>query len=161
MVAIITDGRFAAIDPRFFSGKLGAGEASIITAMADGVLATYHAIKDNVYLDRDGQPEALPGSTQMVFYNLGFGEQSQASRGFNARAAFTKRLTDGGIPREQIARFDEANTDAKKEAIFKAMRSGQLRVLIGSAKKMGTGVNAQKTPHPVALPRPAMVPGRR
>lgn len=144
IVAIITDGRFAALDPRFFGGALDDGEQSVITTMAGKVVNTYHATSDNVYLDKNGQPEPLKGSTQMVFYNLGFGEQSQAARGFNARAAFTKQLVAGGIPRAQIAWFDDANTDAKKETVFKGMRSGKIRVLVGSAKKMGTGVNAQK-----------------
>ncbi|MET3135114.1 N12 class adenine-specific DNA methylase [Oxalobacteraceae bacterium GrIS 1.11] len=144
IVAIITDGRFAAIDPRFFGGKLDQDGESIITTMGDKVVAGYHAGSGNVYFDKEGKPEPLKGSTQIVFYNLGFGEQSQRNRGFNSRAAFTKRLTDGGIPRAHIAWFDDANSDAKKEAIFKAMRSGKIRVLIGSAKKMGTGVNVQK-----------------
>ena len=141
IVSIITDGRFAAIDPRFFGAELE-GE-SIITKMASNVVAKYHATKENVYHDKEGNPAPIKGSTQIVFYNLGFGEQSQRSRGFNSRAAFTKLLTDGGIPRDEIAWFDDANTDAKKEAIFKDMRSGKLKVLIGSAKKMGTGVNVQ------------------
>ncbi|MDQ1817287.1 PLxRFG domain-containing protein [Massilia sp. CCM 9210] len=143
IVSIITDGRFAAIDPRFFRGNLGE-EGSIITFMGDKVAAAYHAGKENVYQDKNGKDEPIKGSTQIVFYNMGFGEQSQKNRGFDARGAFTKRLTDGGIPRNQIAWFDDANTDAKKEAVFKDMRSGKLRVLIGSAKKMGTGVNVQK-----------------
>ena len=143
IVSIITDGRFAAIDPRFFGGQLGE-EGSIITDMGDKVAASYHAGKDNVYQDRSGNDEPVKGSTQLVFYNMGFGEQSQKNRGFNSRAAFTKRLTDGGIPRDEIAWFDDANSDAKKEGMFKDMRSGKLRVLIGSAKKMGTGVNVQK-----------------
>jgi N12 class adenine-specific DNA methylase/tRNA1(Val) A37 N6-methylase TrmN6 len=143
IVSIITDGRFAAIDPRFFGGTLGS-EGSIITEMGDKVVAAYHAGKNNVYQDKNGKDEPNKGSTQIVFYNMGFGEQSQKNRGFNSRAAFTKRLTDGGIPRDQIAWFDDASTDAKKEAVFKDMRSGKLRVLIGSAKKMGTGVNVQK-----------------
>ena len=142
IVAIITDGRFAAIDPRFFGAALE-GE-SIITTMASKIAEKYHATKGNIYLNKHtGKPEPIKGSTQIVFYNLGFGEQSQKSRGFNSRAAFTKLLTDGGIPRAEIAWFDDANTDAKKEAIFKDMRSGKLKVLIGSAKKMGTGVNVQ------------------
>jgi N12 class adenine-specific DNA methylase/tRNA1(Val) A37 N6-methylase TrmN6 len=144
IVAIITDGRFAAIDPRFFGGDLEEGDTSIIHEMADKVAAEYHATADNVYLDKQQKPEPIKGGTQIVFYNLGFGAASQANRGFNARAAFTKRLTDGGVKRSEIAWFDDANTDAKKEAIFKAMRAGQIRVLIGSAKKMGTGVNVQK-----------------
>jgi N12 class adenine-specific DNA methylase/murein DD-endopeptidase MepM/ murein hydrolase activator NlpD len=145
IVAIITDGRFAALDPRFFGGMMAKGETSIINEMGDKVAAYYHATKDNVYKDKEtGKDEPIKGSTQIVFFNLGFGAQSQASRGFNSRAAFTKRLTDGGIPRDEIAWFEDADSDAKKEAIFKDMRSGKLKVLIGSAKKMGTGVNVQK-----------------
>jgi len=144
IVKIITDGRFAALDPRFFGEELQDGETSIITEMGDKIAANYHETKDKVYFDDDGKPEQIKGSTQIVFYNLGFGEQAMESRGFDARAAFTKRLTAGGIPRNEIAWFDDANTDAKKEAVFKDMRSGKLKVLIGSAKKMGTGVNVQK-----------------
>jgi hypothetical protein len=60
-----------------------------------------------------------------VFYNLGFGAGSLASRGFDARAHFTKRLVAGGVKRDQILWFDDANTDAKKEAMFQAMRNGK------------------------------------
>ncbi|OYY96271.1 MAG: hypothetical protein B7Y38_11500, partial [Sphingomonadales bacterium 28-56-43] len=144
IVAIITDGRFAALDPRFFGGKLEEGETSLLMDMGKGVVESYHATKDNVYQDKAGKDEPIKGSTQLVFYNLGFGEQSQKNRGFNSRAAFTKILTDGGIPRSEIYWFDDANTDAKKEAVFKDVRNGKVKVLIGSAKKMGTGVNVQK-----------------
>jgi len=144
IVAIITDGRFAALDPRFFGGKLEEGETSLLIDMGKGVVESYHATKDNVYQGKDKKDEPIKGSTQLVFYNLGFGEQSQKNRGFNSRAAFTKILTDGGIPRGEIYWFDDANTDAKKEAVFKDVRNGKVKVLIGSAKKMGTGVNVQK-----------------
>jgi len=144
IVAIITDGRFAALDPRFFGGKLEEGETSLLMEMGKGVVTSYHATKDNAYTDKAGKEEAIKGATQLVFYNLGFGEQSQKNRGFNSRSAFTKILTDGGIPRTEIVWFDDANTDAKKETVFKDMRSGKVKILIGSAKKMGTGVNVQK-----------------
>lgn len=144
IVAIITDGRFAALDPRFFGGKLEEGETSLLMDMGKGVVQSYHSTKNNVYQDKAGKDEPIKGSTQLVFYNLGFGEQSQKTRGFNSRAAFTKILTDGGIPRSEIYWFDDANTDAKKEAVFKDVRNGKVKVLIGSAKKMGTGVNVQK-----------------
>jgi len=145
VIAITSDGRFASLDPRFFGAHIDEDTTPTkLTKMADRIAETYAATADNAYTDRDGKPEAIKGSTQIVFYNLGFGEQSQKNRGFNARAALTKRLTDKGVKRDQIAWFDDADTDAKKEAIFKKMRSGELRVLIGSAKKMGTGVNVQK-----------------
>ena len=49
-----------------------------------------------------------------------------------------------GIPREQIAAIGDADSDAKKQALFERVRSGQVRVLIGSTQKMGTGTNVQK-----------------
>lgn len=144
VIAITSDGRFAALDPRFFGAKVEPGTPTKLNTMAKAIADEYHATKGNVYTDKDGKPDSTKGSTQIVFYNLGFGEQSQANRGFNSRGALTKALTDAGVKREHIAWFDDANTDAKKEAVFKAMRAGQVRILIGSAKKMGTGVNVQK-----------------
>jgi len=145
MLAIISDGRFAALDPRFFGGKPGEGETTKLDAMADRVINTYQASAGNSYVDKEtGKDEPIQGSTQIVFYNLGFGAGSMANRGFDARAHFTKRLTAGGVKRDHILWFDDANTDAKKESMFTAMRNGKARILIGSAKKMGTGVNVQK-----------------
>jgi hypothetical protein len=144
VIAITSDGRFAALDPRFFGAAVDESTPTKLTVMADAIAAEYQASAGNVYVDKDGRDETVPGGTQIVFYNLGFGAQSQRNRGFNARGALTRRLVDKGVKREHIAWFDDADTHAKKEAIFKAMRAGQLRVLIGSAKKMGTGVNVQK-----------------
>ena len=144
VLAIITDGRFAATDPRFIpGGEVRPGETTKMDRAADEIIAEYRATSGNVYVDRDGKPMPVKGGTQIVFYNVGFGAAAGKKRGFDARAAFTRRLVAGGIARDQIAWFDDADTDAKKEAIFKAMRAGTLRVLIGSAKKMGTGVNVQ------------------
>lgn len=145
VIAITTDGRFAALDPRFFGAELPDGAPTKLNTMADEIAKEYHATADNQYLDRaTGAAEAVRGGAQIVFYNLGFGQQSQSNRGFNARRALTDRLVEAGVKREHILWFDDADTDAKKEAMFKAMRSGQARILIGSAKKMGTGVNVQK-----------------
>jgi len=49
-----------------------------------------------------------------------------------------------GIPREQIATMGEAESDAKKQALFEKVRQGTVRVIIGSTAKMGTGTNVQK-----------------
>ena len=144
IIKIIGDARFAALDPRFFGVQPSAENPSRLNDMADNIIADHNALANVEFTDRNGKPEPIKGATQIVFYNLGFGEQSQRNRGFNAKHALTKRLVDGGIPRNQIAWFDDADTDVKKENIFKAMRSGTIRVLIGSAKKMGTGVNVQK-----------------
>lgn len=144
VIAIISDGRLAATDPRFIpGGRIAAGETTKIDEAARKIAAEYKATASNVYVDRDDKPMPNKGGTQIVFYNVGFGAASSARRGFDSRGTFTKAIVAGGVKREHIAWFDDADTDAKKEAIFKGMRNGTYRVLIGSAKKMGTGVNVQ------------------
>src|SRR4029434_5203550 len=54
------------------------------------------------------------------------------------------KLVKHGMPREQIAAIGDADTDAKKQALFEKVRAGVVRVLIGSTQKMGTGTNVQK-----------------
>src|ERR1700692_2397699 len=54
------------------------------------------------------------------------------------------KLVTQGIPREQIAAAGDADSDAKKQAMFEKVRQGQVRVLLGSTQKMGTGTNVQK-----------------
>src|SRR6185369_15118554 len=54
------------------------------------------------------------------------------------------KLVEKGIPREQIAAMKDADSDAKKQSLFEKVRNGQVRVLLGSTQKMGTGTNVQK-----------------
>ena len=54
-----------------------------------------------------------------------------------------EKLVARGIPREQIAFIHEANTEARKKELFSKVRSGQVRVLMGSTFKMGAGMNVQ------------------
>src|SRR5438067_2708038 len=64
--------------------------------------------------------------------------------GYAVYEEVTEKLSARGIPREQIAAIGEADSDAKKQALFDRVRSGAIRVLIGSTQKMGTGTNVQK-----------------
>lgn len=143
IIAIIGDARVASIDPRFIGGTVSEDQPSKLMVMGDKIAEDYKAGRDRVYLDREGKPEKVKGSTQIVFFNMGLGQQAQLNRGFNARKALTDRIVAGGVPRAAIAWFEDADTDAKKEAVFRDMRAGKIAVLIGSAKKMGTGVNVQ------------------
>jgi SNF2 family DNA or RNA helicase len=54
------------------------------------------------------------------------------------------KLVKQGIPRAEIADIGSADTDVKKQALFAKVRSGAIRVLLGSTQKMGTGTNVQK-----------------
>src|SRR6202035_3456002 len=64
--------------------------------------------------------------------------------GYSAYDEVVQKLAAGGIPRQQIATIGDADSDAKKLALFDKVRSGSVRVLIGSTQKMGTGTNVQK-----------------
>src|SRR5438270_2259939 len=64
--------------------------------------------------------------------------------GYSPYADIIQKLVACGVPRSQIAAVGDADTDAKKQALFARVRSGQVRVLIGSTQKMGTGTNVQK-----------------
>lgn len=55
-----------------------------------------------------------------------------------------EKLVAHGVPRGQIAAIGDADSDAKKQALFEKVRSGSVRVLIGSTQKMGTGTNVQQ-----------------
>ena len=64
--------------------------------------------------------------------------------GYSAYDDVLDKLVARGIPRGQIAAIGEADSDAKKQALFEKIRQGTVRVLMGSTQKMGTGTNVQK-----------------
>jgi hypothetical protein len=124
-LAITTDGRKLALDGRM----LGAGgdfEGSKINALVGNVVRRWR------------KTEATRG-TQMIFCDMGVNANP-----FSAYDEIVEKLVDHGIPRGQIAIMGDADTDAKKQALFEKVRQGTVRVLIGSTSKMGTGTNVQK-----------------
>lgn len=145
IVKIITDGRLAALDLRFVSDLAEDDPHSKLNMMIDDIIKTHHALADQVYTDPEsGTPDPVKGGTQIVFSSVGFGEQVAARRGFDLRGFMMRRFKEGGIPASQVAWMGDYKTHAKKEAMFKDMRAGKVRVLIGSPQNMGTGVNVQK-----------------
>ena len=62
---------------------------------------------------------------------------------FTAYDDIRSKLVAGGIPAEQIAFIHEANTEVRKKELFAKVRTGQVRVLMGSTFKMGAGMNVQ------------------
>ena len=145
MINIITDGRLASIDMRFVAPSLKSDPKSKFNTFIDGIIKGYKETKALEYIDpHTGKVEPVKGGTQIVFYNLGLGAMVAKNRGFDGRAWMMKRFKDAGIPASEIAWIDDYATAAKKEHIMKEMRQGRKRILIGSAKKMGTGINVQK-----------------
>ncbi len=126
-LAITTDGRKLALDGRMLqSGPDHPG--SKINALVRNVVRTWR------------QTEPTRG-TQMVFCDMGV---NPTPWGFSAYDEVAGKLEQNGIPRHQIANIGDADTDAKKQALFEKVRQGTVRVLIGSTAKMGTGTNVQK-----------------
>jgi hypothetical protein len=79
--------------------------------------------------------------TQMIFCDMGV---HPTPWGYSVYDEITDKLVERGIPRNEIAAVGEADSDAKKQALFERVRQGSVRVLIGSTQKMGTGTNVQK-----------------
>jgi N12 class adenine-specific DNA methylase len=125
---ITTDGRKLATDARMLSGDAEDWPESKINRLVVNVLDTW-------------KRTAETRGTQMIFSDMGV---NPTPWGFSPYAEIIGKLIEHGIPREQIATMGDAESDAKKQALFEKVRNGAVRVLIGSTQKMGTGTNVQK-----------------
>lgn len=127
MLLITNDGRKLALDQRLMNDMLPDSETSKVSACADNVFDIW-------------QRTAESKSTQMVFCDL---STSHNDGKFNVYDDLRKKLIEKGIPAEEIAYIHAAETEAKKKELFGKVRSGQIRVLLGSTQKMGAGTNVQ------------------
>lgn len=154
VIKIIGYGRLASIDMRFIDPSLPSDPDSKLNRMADEVIRIFKETANNEYRekstkDKDGNEvlgawEKVKGATQIVFSDLGFGSGVAENRGFNARAWFEKRLRDAGVPPAQVAFMSDHKKSQAKLKLFKDINAGRVRVVVGSSKNMGTGVNAQQ-----------------
>lgn len=127
-LAITTDGRKLALDARLLLGSAGDFPGSKVNALVENVLAIWRRT-------------ATERAAQMVFCDMGV---TETPWGYSVYEEVLAKLVKDGIPREQVAAVGDADSDAKKQALFEKVRSGQVRVLLGSTQKMGTGTNVQK-----------------
>ena len=127
MLKITNDGRKLALDQRLIDPMLPDFENSKVNACVD-----------NVY--RIWTENADTRATQLVFCDLSTPKNDGT---FNVYDDIRVKLTDRGIPAEQIRFIHEATTDAQKKELFAKVRSGEVRVLLGSTPKMGAGTNVQ------------------
>ena len=125
---ITTDGRKLAIDARMLEASAPDFPGSKVNALVENVVAIWSRT-------------AATRSSQMVFCDMGV---HPTPWGYSAYGHVITKLVARGIPREQIAAVGDADSDAKKQALFEKVRSGSVRVLLGSTQKMGTGTNVQK-----------------
>ena len=127
-LAITTDGRKLALDGRMLSPEAGDFPGSKVNALVENVTAIWKRTADK-------------RGTQMIFCDMGV---NPTAWGYSAYDDVITKLVAAGIPRQEIAAIGDADSDAKKRTLFDKVRSGQVRVLLGSTTKMGTGTNVQK-----------------
>ena len=160
MLRITSDGRKLGLDQRIINPNLPDEPTSKVNMCVDNIHRIWEEGHDNKL-------------TQLVFCDLSTPKSSATKRaakapagnldspelralehlaqkdGIDEEPSFTvyddirEKLVARGIPREQIAFIHEANTEARKKELFGKVRSGQVRVLMGSTFKMGAGMNVQ------------------
>ena len=127
-MAITTDGRKLATDARMLDATASDFPESKINRLVENVADTWTRTSPT-------------RGTQMVFCDMGV---HPTAWGYSVYDEISEKLVAHGIPAGQIAVMGDAESDAKKQAMFEKVRQGSVRVLIGSTQKMGTGTNVQK-----------------
>ena len=125
MLAITNDGRKLGLDQRVINPLLPDEPGTKVNRCVDNVFKTWEDTKAGRL-------------TQLIFCDL-----STPGKGFNVYDDIKTKLIARGVPENEIDFIHDANTDEKKKALFAKVRSGQVRVLMGSTAKMGAGTNVQ------------------
>ena len=125
MLKLTSEARMMAIDPR------------MIVPTADGTGSKLNICIDKVYQVWADTAEA--SSTQLIFCDVG---TPKAGR-FNVYDEFKRVLIEKGVPESQIAFIHDAATEVQRQALFERTCKGEVRILLGSTNKLGTGVNVQ------------------
>ena len=127
MLKITNDGRKLALDMRLVNPLAPDSDTSKTSICAQNVFSIWERTQ--------GQRSA-----QLVFSDL---STPKGDGSFNIYDDLKAKLVAKGIPPEEIAFIHDANTEVRKKELFSKVRSGQVRVLIGSTAKMGAGTNCQ------------------
>ena len=155
MLKITSDGRKLGLDQRIINQLLPDEPGTKVNQCVENIMQIW----------RDGQADKL---TQLVFCDISTPQQAASSKkvakaldnptlhaledaipldkpepAFTVYEDICRKLVAQGMPAEQIAIIHEANTEVRKKELFAKVRTGQVRVLLGSTAKMGAGTNVQ------------------
>ena len=132
MLAITNDGRKLALDQRLADSSLPDNPGSKLNMVVENVFNTWES-------------STPTKGTQLIFCDLATPSAAGKDSGrFCAYDDIRDKLIAKGVPADQIAYIHDADTPAKKNALSSKMKSGAIRVLIGSTAKMGAGFNVQE-----------------
>ena len=131
MLRITNDGRLLALDARLIDPTLPDDPGSKVNA----------CVREVLRIHGEGASERL---TQLIFCDLSTPRTECTDGGFDdVYHDIRRKLIRGGVPEGEIAFIHDANTEAKKDELFAKVRSGAIRILLGSTAKMGAGTNVQ------------------
>ena len=156
MLKITSDGRKLGLDQRIINPLLPDEPGTKVNQCVDNIMQIW----------RDGQADKL---TQLVFCDISTPQAASPTRkaakaldnptlhaledavpmpepepAFTVYEDIRQKLIAQGMPADQIAFIHEANTEVRKKELFSKVRTGQVRVLLGSTQKMGAGTNMQE-----------------
>ena len=141
MLLITNDGRKLALDQRLVNPLLPDSYTGKVSQCAQNVYDIWERTADQKSAQMIFCDLSTPGKTIDMEMQDGVAVMS----GFqNVYDDLKKKLIAKGIPETEIAYIHSANTEAAKKELFSKVRSGQIRVLIGSTQKMGAGTNVQR-----------------
>ena len=127
MLCVTSDGRKIGLDVRLMNPMLPDDPNSKLNVCVQNVLKIWEKGKDQKL-------------TQLLFCDL---STPKNDGNFNVYEDIRKKLIAAGVPENEIEFIHNADTEAKKAALFSKVRSGDVRVLLGSTAKMGAGTNVQ------------------
>ena len=127
MLKITNDGRKCALDQRLINDMLPDAEESKVNRCVNNAFDIW-------------EKTSADKGTQLIFCDLSTPKNDGT---FNVYDDVREKLVLKGIPREEVAFIHEAGTETKKAELFSKVRSGQVRILLGSTPKLGAGTNIQ------------------
>ena len=148
MLAITNEGRKLALDQRLINSNLPDDENSKVNVCVKNIYDIWEKTKEKrstqlVFCDLS-TPKSLGADDNPYELELVNGVWKCKEREFtDVYTDMKRKLIEKGIPEDEIAFIHEATTEAKKEELFDKVRTGEIRVLMGSTSKMGAGTNVQ------------------
>ena len=127
MLKITSDGRKIGLDQRLMNPLTPDDPDSKLNACVDNVLRIWNETKED-------------NLTQLIFCDM---STPKGDGSFNVYDDIRTKLLAAGVPESEVEFIHNADTEGKKADLFSKVRSGKVRVLLGSTAKMGAGTNVQ------------------